>query len=69
MSYAPSTVRGEPQVTFTDKWRLAYSESALSAHYFDAEASVIEAETMFGRLDEQALSEEASRQFLETVAA
>lgn len=56
-------------VTFTDKWRLAYSESALSAHYFDAESSVIEAETMFGRLDEQALSEEASRQFLETVAA
>ncbi|MEU7480559.1 DUF5753 domain-containing protein [Lentzea sp. NPDC042327] len=56
-------------VTFADKWRLAYSESALSAHYFDAKNSVVEAAIMFKRLDEQALPEEASRQFLETVAA
>ncbi|MFI6100796.1 DUF5753 domain-containing protein [Lentzea sp. NPDC051213] len=56
-------------VTFTDQWRLAYSESALSAHYFDAAVSITDAETMFTRLDQQALSEEASRQFLETVVA
>lgn len=56
-------------VTFTDQWRLAYSESALSAHYFDADGSINDAETMFTRLDQQALSEEASRHFLETVVA